>query len=110
MGDENGQIDIFTEDGNLEDFFSGDEDMDDLLDPQRDSLNDELIHLPIRIKCPYSPREIGDYLLNLKSMTNQFEIKYEEFLKTERIKKEEEKMKKIKIKSTKMKEEKVPKL
>merc|ERR1712173_316165 len=86
--DENGQIDIFTEDGNLEDFFSGDEDSDDLLDPQRDSLNNELIHLPIRIKCPYSPREISDYLSNLKSMTNQFEIKYEEFLKMEKVTKE----------------------
>ena len=87
--EEEGDIDIFTEDGNLEDFFSGDEDENDLLDPQRDSLHNELIHLPIRIKCDYAPNDIAKYLENIKSLTTQFEVKYEEFRKMERLEENE---------------------
>eukprot|EP01083_Nonionella_stella_P031867 87197_1 len=68
---ENVEIDIFKEDGNLEDFFSADEDENDLLDvvSMADSLHHELIHLPIQVQCRYSPLQISNYLKQIKQNT-----------------------------------------
>jgi len=68
-------IDIFKEEGNLEDFFSADEDEKDLLDPMQDSLVNELIHLPIGVNGKYSSDEIVKYLDNVKKLSNEWKMK-----------------------------------
>jgi len=70
--DESLSIDIFKEDGNLSDFFSADEDENDLLNKSDCSLKNELIHLPICIKSKYSSNEICKYLDNIKKYTNEY--------------------------------------
>ena len=74
--EENGKIiDIFKEEGNLEDFFSADEDEKDLLDANKDSLKNELIHLPISVNGKYSSDQIEKYLQNVKKLTNEWKPK-----------------------------------
>merc|ERR1712228_534358 len=90
LNDESAQIDIFKEDGNLEDFFSADEDENDLLNKCDCSLKRELIHLPISIQCKYSSKQIDKYLANVKKYSNEYMMKAKQTKKSKNIATKEE--------------------